>query len=237
MNNNVNIEKLRSLNEICTSASDLFKEISNGSFCSVIVPGGNTPIQFYNLLSHKDIDWSKITLILSDERLVSIDDKHSNYGMIKANMIKNLPVDNRPNILPEMEKLDIQRIDEFLKRTNSTMSNIPKIEQAFLGLGSDGHTASVFPGKKAISKEVNPFYLTNKDGERFKRITLSLSFLKTIPILNFLIAGISKKNILEIIIKHQEENKRLPCIQLIHNTQVRINILCDIAAWPKSNNA
>ena len=79
------------------------------------MPGGNTPKNFFHILSSVDIDWRKVTLLLSDERMVPLSNSASNYGMIKTFLLENLPDNNRPIIIPQMEKFDGQNNEEFYK--------------------------------------------------------------------------------------------------------------------------
>lgn len=125
-----------------------------------------------------------------------------------------------------MKKFNRFNIKNFISGLNNFVyENLP-IDVAFLGLGSDGHTASLFPDEDFISGD-NPFYFVkNKFG--YDRITLSMKFLTKIKNINFLVSGNSKKNTLQQIIYNKSESNNYPAKYLIERSSGDINIFTDI---------
>jgi len=233
----INFNAKRSLEDICDSAKDSFlKEYNNDNNLNIVVPGGNTPKLFFNYLSELKIDWHNVTLILSDERLVSVRDKKSNYGMIKKHLLDKLSLENRPTIIPNMEKYKRSECSLFLDEINDIMKNIAPIKMAFLGLGDDGHTASLFTGYQKESKNEQPFFTINRLNESFKRITLSMTFLSNISNIIFMVSGQSKENALFFLSKYKNEDVQIPAGSLVLKSKEVVNVFYDAVVENKDIN-
>jgi len=226
-----------SLDEICRTAVNIILENLEANALSIIVPGGNTPRFLFNLLAKVDIDWSASCLILSDERMVPLDHRDSNYGMINELLLKKLSAKSKPMIIPDMKKFNKMQKNDFLNLTNSLLKEKLPIKHAFLGIGADGHTASLFPENVNDSIINGPFYYTKKQGDLYKRMTLSMEVLKSIPDITFLVSGKSKHTPLKAIINGDKKNDKSPVHQLINEAQGQVSILCDQKAWPVKVNA
>lgn len=120
-----------------------------GSF-SVALSGGSTPKIWFEYLSenHKnDIDWNRVHFYWGDERCVAPDDKDSNYAMTKSHLLDHIeiPQGNIHRIMGELEPEEASLLyaKELSDHLNS--NNIPVFDLIILGMGDDGHTASIFP--------------------------------------------------------------------------------------------
>jgi len=233
----VKVEVYKSLEKICHAAAESFLNLIDGSNLSIVVPGGNTPKDFFHVLAQANIDWRKISLILSDERMVQVNHQASNHGMIKETLLKRLSEKNRPTVIPDMENFIEVNSEEFLDETNSSIKKKIPIKYAFLGMGSDGHTASLFPGHEIVSINSDPFFYTHKQGDDYQRITLSMDFLQSIPYITFLVSGKSKYTDLKAILKGNKIIDKSPAHQLIDQSYGQVSILCDQKAWPTKVNA
>ena len=218
--------------EICHAAADSFIRLLDNSNISIVVPGGNTPRDFFISLTLTDIDWSKICLILSDERMVSVNHKASNYGMIKETILKKLPKKNKPVVIPNMENFKETNSKEFLEKTIFSLKGKFPIKHAFLGIGSDGHTASLFPGSNMVSRDDESFFYIKKRGESYQRMTLSMHFLLNMPNLTFLVSGKSKHDSLKKILNGCNINNKSPAHQLVDKSNGQVSIFCDQETWP-----
>ena len=106
---------------------------------TLVVSGGSTPKPLFNYLSNQDIEWDKVTVCLADERCVSESDSASNTAMVKAELIKNKAANAKfVNIYQGKSHDDL--ID-----SNLTLLRLPTYDVVILGMGDDGHTASIFP--------------------------------------------------------------------------------------------
>jgi len=231
------LQVYNSLQELSHSAEKMFMSMVNGSNLSVVVPGGSTPMYLFELLARKSVDWKNVTLILSDERMVPINHKASNYGMIKKIFLERLNDDQHPKVLPEMEKFRPSYLESFLQETNILMKEITTISHAFLGIGSDGHTASIFDEREASTDGNNsPYFFTKNKAEPFRRMSLSIAFLQQIPKLTFLVSGETKQKALKSIINSKNPKSQSSAFLLINNFNGRLKILCDEEARPNISN-
>ena len=125
----------------------LVADIAETGSASLVVSGGRTPMGFFHLLSQQMLDWSKVSITLADERWVDADHADSNEKLVRANLLIN-----------EAHQA------KFIGLKNSAADAIvgePEAEQALaavgkftvliLGMGDDGHTASLFPGADALA--------------------------------------------------------------------------------------
>ena len=164
----------------------LRKKKKNKRF-SLVLTGGKSPINLYRKLAKCKINWSNIDLFWGDERYVSQKSKNSNYKLANDNFIKKIKI-NKKNLFPINTK--INTISKSSKNYSNLIRNYFKNETIsfdyfLLGMGDDGHIASIFPGSSELSKKFITKPVYRKD---FKRITVSLNIInnskKTILWLN-----------------------------------------------------
>jgi 6-phosphogluconolactonase len=161
---------------ITTTVHNLLKQQNQ---IVMAVSGGKSPIALFNKLSTIDIPWEKIIITLVDERLTNTDSLDSNENLVRTHLLQNKAVSAGFNglILPEQ---DMQ------KMLNNANSWVDQIDIAILGMGEDGHTASIFPDcpefNQAINRNIPPAYIeTNPISAKYTRIGLNLSGLIRIP--------------------------------------------------------
>ena len=151
---------------------------------SVALSGGNTPRAVYSLLAsdHQQLPWDRIHLFFGDERHVPPDHPDSNFRMASESLLSKVPIPekNVHRIHAELEadaaaKEYEQELRDFFHLMNHDW---PRFDLIFLGLGEDGHTASLFPGSKALT-EVSRTVVANWV-EKFKTFRITLTF----PVLN-----------------------------------------------------
>jgi 6-phosphogluconolactonase len=145
--------------EIVASIQDCLAEKNS---CVVALAGGSTPVAVYRHLALPpfvdQIDWSKVDLIFGDERFVSHEDVLSNYRMANENLLSRLG-ENKPRVhyVDTIESSAQVSADKYSKALSSLCSidsnNTPQIDLVLLGMGDDGHMASLFPGAKALSQD------------------------------------------------------------------------------------
>ncbi len=192
-------------------AADLFKDCAqkaiakNGLF-TVALSGGSTPKALYHLLAtdesySKQIAWEKVHLFWGDERFVPADHPESNYRMVKEQMLHllSIPADNVHRIISEgVEPEECaavygRKLRAFFGEHNLLNScGGPAFDLNFLGLGPDGHTASLFPDSKALS-ETHHWCAANWV-EKFNswRITLTYPSINSAKCIAFLAVGQDK---------------------------------------------
>ncbi|MBT3426121.1 MAG: 6-phosphogluconolactonase [Gammaproteobacteria bacterium] len=134
-----------------TALSDHITDLLNQAIdrsgrASLVVPGGSTPITLFNQLSTVPLPWSKVLVTLSDERWVDDNHPDSNAKLVKSQLLINLA--SKAHFLPLNHSKS--SVSEAAIAANKQLSSQPTFDITLLGMGSDGHTASLFPGSQAL---------------------------------------------------------------------------------------
>jgi len=189
-------------------------------FC---VSGGSTPKSVYQLLSNSNLRWDMVDVFLGDERCVDPNSELSNSLMLKNSLLTNFgskaffyEIFNDLNA--DDEAIKNQLITKLLEKCGS---NPPSFDLTLLGLGDDGHTASLFPYQ---NNNVDDFVIFN-EGKGLKRISLTPKVLSASSKIVFLVSGTSKKVALERLLDEKESLDRTPS-KLIKSIN-QISIFCD----------
>jgi 6-phosphogluconolactonase len=158
-------------------------EITKKNFCSIVLSGGNTPLKIYPYLLKYKIDWKKIYFFWSDDRYVNYDNPLSNYGNTKTYFLDHIDYKHE-NVFNFSFLPSIQESKSFFElKLNNFLSEIQNsFDISILGMGTDGHTASIF-NTNDLNENV---LITSKENEKFKRISLgikTLNFSRTIILL------------------------------------------------------
>ena len=172
--------------------------LSSGPF-RVALSGGATPRSLYALLADEAapyrarIPWDRLEFFWSDERCVPPTDKESNYKTADDTLLSRVPVRRErihriPAELPDAAQAAIMYEETLLK----AFDGLPRFDWIFLGMGPDGHTASLFPNTMAVV-EINKL-VTSNYVEKLKayRVTLTLPILNASKTVMFLVAGPDK---------------------------------------------
>ncbi len=178
--------------------------IADHGFFAVALSGGTTPKRLYATLAQiPDLDWQHTYLFWGDERYVPHDHADSNYRMTKDALIDQVPIP-ASQIFPyptaaEDPELDAQRYAEQLQSVFKDAW--PQFDLTLLGVGEDGHTASLFPGTGALHVEDRWVTVGSKSDQ--PRLTLTLPVLNHSQHVIFLVTGSSKANIIREILTTQ----------------------------------
>jgi len=190
-------------------------------FC---VSGGSTPKSVYQLLSKSDLPWDMVDVFLGDERFVDPNSELSNSLMLKNSLLTNFgskayfyEIFNDLNA--DDESIKNQFISKLFEKCGSTP---PSFDLTLLGLGDDGHTASLFPYQK--NNNVDDFVIFN-EGKGLKRISLTPKVLSASSKIIFLVSGANKRIALERLLDEKESLDRTPS-KLIKSIN-QISIFCD----------
>jgi 6-phosphogluconolactonase len=161
----------------------------------VALAGGSTPRRAYELAAESDGDLSAATLWLGDERMVPEDDDRSNLRLVRSSLADRLPAERRPRLMPVDTSLDLDAAAEaYDALLRDTLGNHPRLDLALLGLGPDGHTASLFPGKPEVGESQRFAVGVPEPGmePRVPRVSLTLPVLNSAREVAFLVSGADK---------------------------------------------
>jgi 6-phosphogluconolactonase len=149
---------------------------------SVVLTGGSTPRRAYEIAAGLEPDWSRVELWWGDERCVPPDDERSNFGMAKAALIDRL--ETRPAAVHRMESAE---------QYEQALAGVGPFDLLLLGLGPDGHIASLFPNFPTLDVTDRDVVGTEAGHEPFvDRITLTLPRIAATRELLFLVTGDDK---------------------------------------------
>lgn len=186
---------------------------------AVALSGGHTPTHTYELLSREpyrdQIPWNAVHVFWGDERCVPADDPRSNQRMARRALLDHVPIPPENihpidgNLPPEDAAQEYEsELREFAQQ------NVGFLDLALLGLGTDGHTASLFPGDSALNASQRWACAVASTPTRLARVTLTLLPLNHARQIVFLVSGSSKADILRRIIEEPANNKSLPALHI-----------------------
>ena len=204
-------------------------------FFSVALAGGNTPRRVYELLASDPfkslIEWSKVHLFFGDERCVPPHHQDSNYGMVYTALISKIeiPALNVHRIVGEGNPKENAAAYERELRTFFGERSWPRFDLVLLGMGEDGHTASLFPGSDAVHENSKWVAATRMERLEQDRITLTAPVLNHSAHVVFLVTGQGKSKRLSEVLGHQLKSEPLPA-QIIHPTDGTLEWLVDKSA-------
>ncbi len=158
--------------------SDIKQLMQTKEIITVSIPGGKTPTLFFNCLSQQPLDCSRVRFILNDERWVPLDSLLSNEALLKKELQSNSTAE------AEMVSLFDSNfpIEEAVTLFNEKISHLMPIDICIVGMGEDGHTASLFPAMKnlilALNKQESPaLIIADIENKSERRVSLNLSAL------------------------------------------------------------
>jgi len=155
--------------------------------------GGSTPRALYERLAGADLPWSDIECFFGDERCVPPDDPASNYRMAHEALLAHVPATAHRM---RGEDCDAEAYERVLRER---LGERPRFDLVLLGLGEDGHTASLFPGDPALEERER--LVRRVEGPDVARLTLTLPVLSAARVALFLVAGASKREALARLIE------------------------------------
>ena len=168
-------------------AETLQVAIASKGSASLAVSGGSTPKRMFQNLSQRALDWSRVTVTLVDDRCVPANHERSNQRFVRENLLQNAARD--AHFLP------------LIGTNDAELLALTPFDVCLLGMGTDGHTASFFPGGDTLSQAVDakqskPMIQLSAEGAGEERVTLTLPFIVTAKRLILHIEGAEKRTVL-----------------------------------------
>ena len=196
-------------------AVEITTAIKNNGDARILISGGSTPLHLYSLISNLHIDWKKVKVGLVDERFIDTNDQLSNEKQIRETLIQNQA--KEAIFYSMIHNIDDEKIN--LKLVNDTyMPFNERIDFILLGMGNDGHTASIFPKDEASEKLLNSkelgIFSTKAPNYPYNRITCSKELIKKSNSTILYFTGDEKLKVMK-----NAEEKELPISFFINNLE------------------
>lgn len=217
-------------------ASVLHEAIARRARASICLTGGSTPKPTYELLAGSagtSVDWSQTDIWFGDERCVPPDHKDSNFCMANAALISRVPVPGeRVHRIPGEDgaREAAQSYDSALREHYSGDQTAPTFDILLLGVGPDGHIASLFPGSQSLGETARWVVGTQApDGMPVQeRVSVTIPVFNRARHVMFLVEGAGKRGVLESILVH---GTLLPAA-LVHGLERTTWMMDETAAPP-----
>ena len=230
---------LTDLAALAQAAADRFVSIAahaiatNGRF-TVALSGGSTPRALYAVLIDRlSIDWPRVHVFWGDERCVPPDQPDSNYGMAWQTLLSkvNVPEANVHRIKGELDpdQAALEYEAELRRVFVPALPLPPRFDLILLGMGAEGHTASLFPGTAAIHEQERWVVAHHVEQLKTNRITLTPPVLNQAVQVIFMVAGADKASALQAVLYGEYDPDRYPA-QIVSPTNGQLTWLIDRAA-------
>ncbi|MDX1816254.1 MAG: 6-phosphogluconolactonase [Marinobacter sp.] len=193
-------------------AGFLAERLSSAPRASLVVSGGSTPLPFFHALCRKQLEWDRVDVVLADERWVPEDDPASNTALVKEHLLRDRAIGARflplkhPGATPEEGLAEARRCLAGL---------IEPPDVVVLGMGNDGHTASLFPDAPELSAAMDPdnderVVVATPASQPQRRITLTYRFLSSARFVALHLRGEDKLATLLEAMAHTERVMEMP---------------------------
>ncbi len=207
-------------------AEEIRSAVDKRKFCILGLSGGSTPKPIYEALGKENIDWSNVWIFLVDDRYIRADDPSSNQFLLRSTLLKNAPIPESQIIFPDTT-LSLEKCIDLYDRQITDLMKKGSPDLITLGLGDDGHIASLFP---LLSDDAfGPASVIHTTTEKFAvkdRISVTIPVLKKARQAVFFLKGIEKKKVWEDMEKSRESEKRWPAKSVMSGTPVVL-----VAQW------
>jgi 6-phosphogluconolactonase len=202
--------------------------ITQRGIFKLVLAGGTSPKHVYQLLSKHKLDWSKWHLFIGDERCLAVDDPERNSLMIEQTWLANSPDFPLENYHPIKAELGPE---EGASDYANTIKAFLPFDMVLLGMGEDGHTASLFPGQQHKEAELT-HAVYNSPKPPPERVTLSQQTIALSEQVIILVTGSGKKNAVQRWLSEQAESiQTLPIAKIQAKRSLEVLISHD--AMPK----
>ncbi|MDO8997479.1 MAG: 6-phosphogluconolactonase [Nitrosomonas sp.] len=186
---------------------------------TLVVPGGNTPRYYLPALAKCKLPWDRITVTLSDERWVDVTDEQSNEHLVKQHLMSHLPADTRFVGLKTRHDNPFAAVEEIHQR----LDKLPlPLSLTVLGLGEDGHIASLFPGMNPDLTDTRNCVAVAPPIAPSQRISLSLNILANSENIALVVLGKAKRRLLDQL--NEYPDPKLPIVWLLQLSDTAITV-------------
>jgi len=204
---------------------------------TIALSGGSTPKSLYNLLAtnaRSSLLWDRMFFFWGDERHVPPNDPDSNYRMVNEAMLSKVPVPTENVFRVPAENLDAAAVAEAYEQTlrrffQLKSGEFPRFDLILLGMGPDGHTASLFPGTAGLQEKSRLVIANWVEKLKTHRLSFTLPVLNAARSVAFLVSGIDKAAVLKSVLEENVSGEQCPA-KLVQPKDGRLVWFLDRAA-------
>lgn len=201
------------------AATVLQQALIRKPLASLVVPGGSTPRHYLPVLAKCALHWERITITLSDERWVDTAHEQSNERFVRTHLLAHLPENTRFLGLKTQHQHPFDAIADIHAQLNSLP--LP-LSLTVLGLGEDGHIASLFPGMNASASSENHCIVAAPPAAPSLRVSLSLDLLAQSEHIALVVTDDAKRRLLDRV--NHFLNPQLPITWLLQRSDAKISV-------------
>lgn len=235
-----NVSIFETAEQLAVAAAERFVEVAatldaDRDRISVALAGGKTPKRVYELLAtdafKKRIHWPQVYLFFGDERAVPPTHPDSNYHMVDEALISKVPIPAR-NVHRMIGEGDVkENAQDYENNLRSFFAGLPwpRFDLVLLGMGEDGHTASLFPHSEALHEESRWVVAAKNEQTNQPRLTLTLPVLNHAAQVLFLVTGTEKAQRLAQALRPSVDAELLP-VQAVKPVDGKLEWFVDGAA-------
>lgn len=242
MNSSLEIRVLTTPQELFAAAAEEVVRTANEAVAqrarfTIVLSGGSTPKSLYNLLAtnaRTALPWDRMFFFWGDERHVPPADPDSNYRMADETLLSKIPVPAGNVFRIKAENPDAAAVAEAYEQTilkffQLKSGEVPNFDLILLGMGPDGHTASLFPGTTALQEKSHLVVANWVEKMKTHRITLTLPVLNAARCVTFLVSGTDKASVLRAVLEEDVPAEQYPS-KLVRPATGKLIWLMDRAA-------
>jgi len=215
---NYDLKIFYNLDDLSKQFAELLKKEVNSvkDKFNFVLSGGSTPKHIFKYLSahyQNNIQWNKINFFWGDERCVPPDNDDSNYKMAFENLLSNINIPERNvfRILGEVDPIEeTKRYSEVIIKNVKYDKSVPSFDLVMLGLGEDGHTASIFPHQLQLINDDKIYSIASHPVTGQQRITITGQVINNARNIVFIVSGKRKSEIVADILTNKIESKKYP---------------------------
>ncbi|MFY0686357.1 MAG: 6-phosphogluconolactonase [Cyclobacteriaceae bacterium] len=223
--------------EVAQVFAKFLADFINKGRCNIALSGGSTPKRLFQILAesyNQSINWSNVHFYWGDERCVPPGDSESNYLMTSKNLFDHIsiPSENIHRVLGENDPAgEAIRYGQEIEKNLRHQNGIPQFDLIILGMGDDGHTASIFPHEMRLLTDPNTCVTATHPTSGQIRVSLSGSVINNASTVVFLVTGEKKKEKVDTILNDQHDAEIYPAFYIRPN-QGKLIWMLDQTAKP-----
>ena len=210
------IKKFSDIETLSQFAAEKFVKVANQAIAErgrflVALSGGSTPMKLYARLANAELDWKLVHFFWGDERCVPADDEGNSYGQAKKVLFDKIGTTNIHRVESDLEPaVAAQAYANTLSGFADAPFDFPRFDLVLLGMGDDGHTASLFPGSPVEVTTPTLAVTAHYQDRPANRVTLTQSVFNQAREVWFMVAGKSKAETLKNVLQGEHKPETYP---------------------------